>query len=72
MDFGTIGFILGKAGEILIAYTVLSVHNHVRLERKIDTEVVEYMAKERTAGIAGIVLIVAGFLIELSVKLTVI
>ncbi len=72
MDFATIGFILGKAGEILIAYTVLAVHNHIRLERKIDTEVVRYMRKERVAGIAGIVLIITGFLIELSAKLTVI
>lgn len=68
VNIDTLGFILGKAGEITIAFTVLSVHNRVRREQKIDSVVLVSMGKERFMGVIGLFFIVAGFALQLSAK----
>ena len=55
-----IGITFDVIGTILIASTVLRVHNRAREERAIDSRVINEMKKERTATILGIVLIIVG------------
>ncbi|PIP68720.1 hypothetical protein COW91_03220 [Candidatus Nomurabacteria bacterium CG22_combo_CG10-13_8_21_14_all_32_8] len=61
-----IGLTLNTLGTILIAYTVLRVHARVSKDRKIDTKVISEMQKERMLGILGIILIIIGYIIQLS------
>ncbi|OJI08942.1 MAG: hypothetical protein COV08_02500 [Candidatus Vogelbacteria bacterium CG10_big_fil_rev_8_21_14_0_10_49_38] len=59
------GITLDVIGTILIAYTVLRVHNRARQERAIDSRVISEMKKERTATILGIVLIIFGYVFQM-------
>jgi len=60
-----IGITLDVIGTILIAYTVLRVHNRAREERAIDSRVINEMKKERAASIVGIVLIIVGYVFQM-------
>ncbi len=55
-------------GKVIIAYTALAVHGRVREEQKIDASVFHIMKRERIVGIIGIVFMVLGYLIHLSIK----
>jgi len=59
------GITLDVIGTILIAYTVLRVHNRARKERAIDSYVINEMKKERVASIAGIVFIIIGYIFQM-------
>jgi hypothetical protein len=59
-----ISAILRIAGEVIIATIVLRVHLHVLSERSIDADVLEIMKRERFYGVAGILLIVISFILE--------
>lgn len=52
-------------GHVLIALVVMSVHTRVAQEHKIDQAVIRYMKRERVYAMIGIVLVLAGFVIEL-------
>lgn len=67
MEF--IGLSLEVLGTVMIAYTALSVHHRVRKEHKIDEVVFKHMKREQAVGIIGIVLIIAGYLLQISSKL---
>lgn len=56
---------LDTAGTVLIAYTVLRVHSRVQREHRIDEYVTREMRRERAYGIAGIVLIIVGYIFQL-------
>jgi len=60
-----IGITFDVIGTILIASTVLRVHNRAREERAIDSRVINEMKKERTATILGIVLIIVGYVFQM-------
>ena len=60
-----IGFTLGTVGKLLIAYTAIMVHYRVRKEHRIDEKVFRVMRLEHLLGIAGILCIVAGYLLEI-------
>jgi len=60
-----IGITLDVIGTILIAYTVLRVHNRAREERAIDSRVINEMKKERAASIVGIVFIIIGYIFQM-------
>ena len=60
-----IGITFDVIGTILIAYTVLRVHNRAREERAIDSRVINEMKKERAASIVGIVLIIVGYVFQM-------
>ena len=60
-----IGITLDVIGTILIAYTVLRVHNRAREERAIDSRVINEMKKERAMSIVGIVFIVIGYIFQM-------
>ncbi len=62
---GIIGFTLHTLGEIMVGFTAIMVHHRVWKEHKIDKRVFAEMNKERKIGIIGLILIVAGFAIEL-------
>lgn len=66
MDPIFIGRTFDVVGKILIAYTAIMVHHRFRKEHKIDDPVFNEMKKEQILGIAGIVLIVLGYLFEVS------
>lgn len=52
------------AGEILIAYTVISVHAQVRKEHSLDKAVYKEMRKEHILALLGILLLVIGFVMR--------
>jgi len=60
-----IGITLDVIGTILIAYTVLRVHNRAREERAIDSRVINEMKKERAMSIVGIVFIIIGYIFQM-------
>ncbi|PJE75763.1 hypothetical protein COV04_02340 [Candidatus Uhrbacteria bacterium CG10_big_fil_rev_8_21_14_0_10_48_11] len=60
-----IGITLDVIGAILIAYTVLQVHNRAREERAIDSRVINEMKKERAMSIVGIVFIITGYIFQM-------
>ena len=60
-----IGITLDVIGTILIAYTVLRVHNRTREERAIDSRVINEMEKERATSIVGIVFIIIGYIFQM-------
>jgi UPF0716 family protein affecting phage T7 exclusion len=65
-----IGITLDVIGTILIAYTVLQVHYRMRKERAIDSRVIHEMRKERAMSIAGIMLIIVGYIFQVFGLLT--
>ena len=52
-------------GKVLVAYTALRVHHRFREEHKVDEKVFKEMKRESSLGILGIVLILAGYILEL-------
>ncbi|NCN24997.1 hypothetical protein GW918_02875 [Candidatus Berkelbacteria bacterium] len=59
-----IGMTLDAIGAVLVAYTVLQVHDRVRKERAIDAQVIKKMKQERTAVIIGVILIIVGYIFQ--------
>ena len=59
-----IGITFDVIGTILIASTVLRVHNRAREERAIDSRVINEMKKERATSIVGIVFIIIGYIFQ--------
>ena len=57
---------LEVGGHIMIATVVLSVHIRVAKEHKIDKAVVRFMQKERVIAMIGILLIISGYIIEMT------
>lgn len=56
-------------GKVMVAYTALAVHGRVRKEQKIDALVFRAMKWEKIIGIAGIVLMIFGYFLHLSIQL---
>lgn len=65
MNWFNVGLTLDVLGKILLGVTVLSVHQHVLKEHKIDADVLLSMKREQTLGLFGILLIVAGYILQL-------
>jgi len=59
------GLTTGTLGTILIAYTALRVHHRVRKEHAIDSVVEKEMGKEMRIGVAGIALVIIGYVLQL-------
>lgn len=64
-----LGFILDVIGKIMVAYTAIAVHRRVWKEHKIDKIVFAAMRNEQIIGVAGIILIIIGFFLQLPTKL---
>ncbi len=65
MYLSNIGLTIDTAGKILLGITVLMVHWHVLKEHKIDADVIRTMKREQILGVSGILLIIAGYLLQL-------
>ena len=65
----TLGLTLDFIGKILVAYMALRVHRRFWKEHTIDDKVFSAMKKEQIIGLLGIILIVAGFALQLSPRL---
>jgi len=62
-----LAFTVDIIGKVMIAYTALAVHNRVRKDHKIDKDVFRTMKHEKIIGILGIVLMIAGYIIHISI-----
>ncbi|PIR87882.1 MAG: hypothetical protein COU10_02205 [Candidatus Harrisonbacteria bacterium CG10_big_fil_rev_8_21_14_0_10_45_28] len=60
---------LRMVGEVMIAYTAIRVHYRFRKEHKIDADVFASMKREQGTGIAGIIFLVAGYLLQIFILL---
>lgn len=69
MNIEFLGFTLDVIGKILVAYTAIAVHRRFWKEHKIDESVFKAMRREQIIGIAGIILIIIGFLLQIPSKL---
>jgi UPF0716 family protein affecting phage T7 exclusion len=58
------GITLDAIGAILVAYTVIRVHDRVRKEHHIDSRVLGEMKQERVIVIAGIAFIIIGYILQ--------
>ena len=66
VTIGIIGLTITTIGKILISYTAVMVHHRVRMEHKMDEKVFSAMRRESKLGIFGILLLVVGYLLELT------
>lgn len=69
MNIEFLGFVLDVIGKIMVAYTAIAVHRRVWKEHKIDEIVFKVMKNEQIIGIAGIILIIIGFILQIPSKL---
>lgn len=63
------GYVIDTVGKILIAHTAIAVHSRLFKEQKVDNGVLMQIHDERKYAIAGIVLIVIGFVLQTPEKL---
>ena len=63
---GLVGNTIKTLGELMVAFTVIAVHQRVWKEHKIDEAVFSEMERERKVGIFGMVLIVIGYFLEIA------
>lgn len=66
MEF--IGFTIEVLGKIMVAFTAIMVHHRFLMEHKIDRAVFRTMKREQFVGIAGIILIVVGYILQVPSK----
>lgn len=64
MNINALGVLVQAFGEVMVAFTVIMVHQRVMHEHKIDQSVFAAMRRERSVGMAGIALIVVGAIIQ--------
>jgi hypothetical protein len=60
------GLTLGIIGKVLLGLSVVLVHTKITKEKHIDGLVLLEMRKERKMAILGIILMVVGYVLELS------
>lgn len=65
MNLMALGTAVEFLGNVLLAISVIFVHMKMQEERKFDGAVVRTLKKEKGYAIAGLVLMVVGFMLEL-------
>ena len=68
MDIEFLGFTLDVLGKVMVALTAVMVHHRFYKEHKVDEKVFRAMRREQVVGIAGIILIIAGYLLQAPFK----
>lgn len=68
MSIEVVGFTSDVIGKILIAVSVLLVHRRLLKERKIDKITLKEIRKESYLTVAGIILIILGYFLQLPSK----
>ena len=66
MDILFWGITAGFLGKVLLGITVIRVHSRIVKEHHIDEAVLKEMRSEKLLAVAGIMLIVIGYLFEIS------
>ena len=61
-----LGITLATLGKVLLGITVMMVHSKMIKENGIDGKVLTEMKRERNVAILGIVLILAGYILEIT------
>jgi hypothetical protein len=69
MNLSIISATLTSLGEIVIAYTVVSVHHRMMEEHQIDDKVFKVMRKEQKIALVGVTLILAGYICHVANEL---
>lgn len=69
MSIEFLGFTLDVIGKIMVAYAAIQVHRRFWREHKVDEFVFKAMKQEQIIGIAGIIFIIIGFLLQVPSKL---
>lgn len=69
MNIELLGFILDVAGKVMVAYAAIKVHHRFWKEHRVDEFVFKAMKREQVIGIAGVLLIIVGFLLQIPSKL---
>ncbi len=64
-----VGFSIQVLGEICLGLSVYFVHQQVAKEKKIDRHIIAEFHREKILALMGIILIVAGYLLEIPSKL---
>jgi len=64
MNLEFIGLTLDVIGKIMISYTAVMIHYRFWQEHQVDEKVFTEMKRERYIGIAGITLIILGYLLQ--------
>jgi hypothetical protein len=59
-----LGLTLTTLGEVMVGYTVIRVHYRFWKEHKVDERVFLAMWREQQAATIGIILIIAGYLVQ--------
>lgn len=62
-----IGLTLDTLGTVLIAFMALSVHHKFLNEHKVDENLFNTMRKEQVIGGLGVILLVIGYIIQISI-----
>lgn len=65
-----LGFTLGTAGKILVAFTAIRVHHRFLMEHKVDKKVLAEMKLEQVIGVLGVVLILVGYFFEVPTRIS--
>lgn len=63
-SFSILGLTLDTAGTLCIAVTALLVHMKVSHEKRIDREVISEIRWEMKLGVLGVILIIAGYVLQ--------
>ena len=61
-----IGITIGLIGKVVLGIAVIRVHIHIATERKVDGDVIRAIEREKYVTAAAIVLMVAGYLLEMA------
>lgn len=69
MNLEFLGFALDVIGKVMVAYTAIAVHHRFWKEHKIDEFVFRAMKREQIIGVAGIIFIIVGFILQIPAKL---
>ena len=59
------GLTISTLGKVILGITVIRVHSRLSQEHSVDDAVVDEIHKEKGLGIAGIVLMVLGYFMEM-------
>ena len=66
VDYNLLGLTLEFVGTLLLAIMLLRVHMKVSKEHRIDKKVLRSMRREKSVGFVAIILIVAGFVLQIT------
>ncbi|MEK7134693.1 MAG: hypothetical protein AAB819_03150 [Patescibacteria group bacterium] len=58
------GMTIGLIGKVMLGIAVIRVHMHLALERKVDSDVISAIKREKYVTAAAIILMVVGYILE--------